>query len=233
MKFYWYLVFSTLLCACATKYPVYVGDTMVVIKTQQKGEGKHFVHLHQNEKTALKAAKIVMAQQGGSYLTLVHRGQRNIIFNLSNQRYEFDPNRIFTAAGIKKTLTEFGNYTPAAYREVKKLADTIKLLIPPGKIVAVHNNQSYSFKNYLPKNELSVQALSLNFSDPGNYRNFYLLTNRKDYERLKALNFNSILQAPHASNDGSLSIYLARRHYINVEAGYDQLRAQIKMLKCA
>jgi hypothetical protein len=41
------------------------------------------------------------------------------------------------------------------------------------------------------------------------------------------------LQAQHATDDGSLSVYLADLDYINVEAGYDQLAAQIKMLQLA
>ena len=34
-------------------------------------------------------------------------------------------------------------------------------------------------------------------------------------------------------DDGSLSVFLANRAYINVEAGYDELAMQIKMLRHA
>ena len=65
------------------------------------------------------------------------------------------------------------------------------------------------------------------------YRNFYVVTKKNDYVRLKGLNFNSIWQALNATDDGSLSVYLAKRNYVNVEAGFDQLTAQIDMLKYA
>lgn len=89
--------------AHAAQYSVNVGDSRVLIKQQSNGCGKAFVHVHQNETTALKAARAVVKARGGSVLTLVHSGGRNIVFHLRHTRYEFDPNRIYTDRGIKKT----------------------------------------------------------------------------------------------------------------------------------
>ena len=233
MGYYLLLLFAGLNSFFANNYRITLGDSTVIIQEQKRGVGRAFIHLHQNEKTALKAARIVVRNVGGSVLTLVHSGGRNIVFHLHHKRYEFDPNRIFTDVGIKKTLSEFGPYTPAAHEEVKKLADGIKKLLPKGKIIAVHNNESYSLKDYLPGQELATDARALNVHAQNHYRNFYLVTKKNDYFRLKKLKFNSVWQAPSATDDGSLSIYLASNHYINVEAGYDQLAAQINMLKHA
>ena len=227
------LFFIGLLSACTINHSVKVGDSTVVIQEQNYGKGKAFVHLHQNETTALQAAKTVIQHEGGRLLTLVHSGERNVVFHWHQTRYEFDPNRIFTDEGIKKTLSQFGPYSTGAHIEVNKLASKIKKLLPNGKIIAVHNNESYSLKNYLPGRPLAADARALNINAQHFYRNFYFLTQKNDYLRLKKLNFNSILQARHASDDGSLSVYLAQRGYINVEAGYDQLAAQIKMLQFA
>lgn len=217
----------------AGSYPIRVGNSTVVIQQEENGKGKNFIHLHQNETTALQAARAVIRKEGGMVLTLVHSGQRNIIFYIHQRRYEFDPNRIFTEVGIKKTLTQFGGYSKEAHGEVKRLANKIKSLLPKGKIIAVHNNESYSLKDYLPGHHLASDAKALNFNNQQHYRNFYLVTKSKDYNRFKHLNFNSILQAYSAVDDGSLSVYLAHRDYVNVEAGYDQLAAQIKMLQYA
>lgn len=217
---------------CAVNHKVMVGDEPVIIQ-QYKGQGKAYIHVHHNETTALKAAKAVIHKEGGSLLTLVHSGGRNIVFHLNNQRYEFDPNRIYTDKGIKKTLAQFSYYTPEAHREVKKLASKIKDLLPEGKVIAVHNNSSYSLKDYLPGHELAKDAKALHMSPDNYYRNFYLVTRLSDYLRLKLEGFNGILQKPSATDDGSLSIYLAKSEYINVEAGYDQLAQQIKMLERA
>ena len=116
------LFFIGLLSACTINHSVKVGDSTVVIQEQNYGKGKAFVHLHQNETTALQAAKTVIQHEGGRLLTLVHSGERNVVFHWHQTRYEFDPNRIFTDEGIKKTLSQFGPYSTGAHIEVNKLA---------------------------------------------------------------------------------------------------------------
>lgn len=232
-KFLLFFLVFVLQPVSASNLSLMLGDEMVIIKQQYNGEGKTFVHLHQNETTALQAAKKVISEQGGSLLTLIHSGKRNIVFHLHQKRYEFDPNRIFTATGIKKTLLNFGPYSLEAHKEVQKLALAIKKRLPTGKIIAVHNNQFYSLKDYLPGHALALEAKQLNYSDKSHPRNFYLMTQNHDFLRLTKLKFNGVLQAPLPSDDGSLSIYLSHQDYINVEAGYDQLTAQIKMLRYA
>lgn len=215
---------------------VKVGDTAVRIQMIYRGSGKGFVHLHQNETTALKAAKYVIAKQGGSILTLVHPGGgRNVVFHLHNKRYEFDPNRIFTNTGIKKALKQFGQYSLKAHQQVKKLADKIKLKLPKGKkVIAIHNNnKSYSLGEYMPGHSLASEVRNLNVYSTCQCRNFFLVTRLREFERLKKLNFNEILQIKNPKDDGSLSVFLAKKNYINVEAGYDQLAVQVKMLKYA
>lgn len=229
MKYGFLFLLVLLQTGCAINHKVMVGDERVVVK-QYPGKGKAYVHVHQNETTALKAAKVALRKQGGSLITLVHSGGRTVVFHLNNQRYEFDPNRIYTDVGIRKTLAKYSRYTPEAHHEVKKLASKIKELLPEGKVVAVHNNASYSLKDYLPGKELASDAKALYMNPSNFYRNFYLVTQLKDYLRLKVDGFNGILQKSSASDDGSLSIYLAKREYINVEAGYDELNEQIKML---
>lgn len=236
------IVMTVLLAGCVIQSPskqkmtrtvVYVGDTKVVIKQIQNGVGQSFVHVHHDETTALKAAEQVVKTEGGSVMTLVHSGQRNIVFHLHHRRYTFDPNRIYTDVGIRKTLTSLGHYSAAAHAEVRKLATQVKSLLPAGKIIAVHNNKDYSIKAYFPGQTLHRDAAALNLDPHRFYRNFYLVTRASAFNRLKSHRYNAVLQAKSATDDGSLSVYLAHRDYVNVEAGYDQLRAQIDMLKWA
>jgi hypothetical protein len=217
----------------AQAIPVKLGDSRVIIDKQQRGEGKVFVHLHQNETTALKAARRVVSKHGGTVITLQHQGGRNIVFHLQNKRYEFDPNRIFTDKGIKKTLSQYSHYSTKAHLEVNKLATAIKKILPQGRVIAVHNNRNYSLKNYLPGHELNSDAKAVNYPDKTHYRNFYLVTKEKDFQHIKKRGFNGVLQMKNASDDGSLSIYLANSDYINVESAYDAIEAQIAMLESA
>jgi hypothetical protein len=218
--------------AYSMNHIVMVGDEKVEIKHIQ-GRGKTYIHVHHNEQTALKAAQEVIKQEGGSLITLEHSGGRNIVFHLHDTRYEFDPNRIYTDVGIQKTLASLSQYSPEAHKEVRKLADKIKALLPKGKVVAVHNNSSYSLKDYLPGNPLEHDAQAIHMLPHNYYRNFYLVTKISDFLRIKSQGYNGVLQKKSATDDGSLSVYLAKRKYINVEAGYDQLIEQIKMLQHA
>ena len=121
------VLFLLLSSACATRHALRVGDTRVIIEKTQHGVGKNFIHVHQNETTALRAAKAVVAQEGGSVMTLVHSGGRNIVFHLDKKRYEFDPNRIYTDEGIKKHLP---NSEPIHDERMPKFRRLLTLLSP-------------------------------------------------------------------------------------------------------
>ncbi len=229
------IVFITSLPSFATtiNYPVSLGGTTINIQQTIFKTGKTFIHLHQNENTALLAAKKYIKEYGGSLITLKHKGTRNITFTMHRKHYEFDPNRIYTDAGIKATLNEYGNYDKPAHLEVRKLAKKISSLLPKGKIIAVHNNENYSFKNYFPGHKNAKDAALLNSEKKRFYRNFFLVTRKQEHKRLANKRFNSILQSTDAEDDGSLSILLKDRNYINIEAGYNQLKTQINMIKNA
>ncbi len=67
-------------------------------------------------------------------------------------------------------------------------------------------------------------------SDPDD---FFLTTSTQLFERLKAKNFNIILQDnEHVYNDGSLSFYYrnSNKQYINIEAQEGHLSKQAEML---
>ena len=214
---------------CTNRIPLQLGSTRVLIVREEHGAGKSFIHLHQNETTALTAAQHVIRTSGGSLMTLVHPGERTIVFSFKGTRYEFDPNRMFSDVGIKKSLKLYGPYSLDAHRIVKHLSDTVISLLPAGPIIAVHNNRDYCMRDYLPGHAMAGDAGALFLAPHTNPRNFYVLTQRQDY--IKLIHQNRVLQARDAIDDGSLSIFLAKRQYINVEAGYDQLPAQTAMLQ--
>lgn len=229
---YLYLISLTTV-AQVINYPINLGSTTIVIQKIIFNAGKNFIHLHANEKPALVAATRYIKKHGGSLITLKHQGTRNISFTLHKKHYEFDPNRIYTDSGIKKTLSTFGNYDKQAHQEVKKLAKKISTLLPKGKVIAVHNNHYYSLKNYLPGNKNAQDAALVNSERTSFFRNFFLVTKKQEHTRLVHKKFNSVLQVKNPKDDGSLSILLKDRDYINIEAGYNQLKTQLKMIKNA
>jgi len=225
------------LLGCATfgtphvkKKVCWLGDTKVVIQLENYGPGKVFVHVHANETTALEAARRIARSNGGQVVTLIHTQERDVHFHLNGRAYAFDPNRIYTRLGIQKTLKMHGCYDAKAAHVVANFAKKVLATIPAGKVVAVHNNKGYSLRDYLPHHSLALDAQKIYLRDRGNYRNFFLVTKGHDFYRFKTLGFNVVHQSRHVSDDGSLSVALARRHYVNVEAAFGELHQQMNML---
>ncbi|OGV26645.1 MAG: hypothetical protein A3F18_06630 [Legionellales bacterium RIFCSPHIGHO2_12_FULL_37_14] len=209
---------------------IHVGSRVVKLVQYSYGKGKFFIHVHESETTAKRAALAYIKRHGGKLLTLSHNKERNVSFCLDEKYYAFDPNRIFTPSGIEKTLRAQGNYSIKAEVQVQKLAKAILKRIPQhGKVIAVHNNKEYSMVDYFHK--LSKDVRAVHQDKCASMRNFYLVTQEKSFCHLKNKAFNVVWQAQHPEDDGSLSVRLRKRNYVNVEAAYDAYVTQLKMLK--
>ncbi len=212
----------------------YLGRTPVIIRHEDYGPGKVFVHVHANETTALTAARHIARRQGGHIITLVHEKKRDVTFKYHGKHYTFDPNRIYTRQGIRKTLRVHHCQNRQAEKIIAKFAKTFLSEIPAGKVVAVHNNAGYSLLDYLPKHSLAHDAEEVYYNKPyESYRNFFLVTKAPDFYRYKIMGYNVVQQAHDVTDDGSLSVALSHRTYVNVEAGFKQLTRQIRMLSVA
>lgn len=218
--------------AAVVRVPVMLGTSKVLVE-YQRGTGLTFVHVHADEKTALVAAQRVARRTGAGLLRLVHPGGRLVCFQLKGKRYLFDPNRMFSDSGIRQTLTRYSQYSPDAHRAIAHLANVFLKHLPPGKVVSVHNNRGYSMRDYFPGHPSAREAAAIHQNPNWTYRNFYFVTQREDYARMRKLGFNSVLQARTPSDDGSLSVRLSGAPYINVEAAHGQLQQQISMLENA
>ena len=108
-----------------------------------------------------------------------------------------------------------------------------KSISPPdgGLLISLHNNiREYSIDNEIP---LSTEVSIKNTNHP-HHHNFFICTNKEDYDLLKKSPFNVVLQDKQIENDdGSLSWYAYRKNirYINIETRLGHLRTQSEMLK--
>src|SRR4051794_24726096 len=103
-----------------------VGETRVSIKEQCRypcHQQVLFVNLHDNEKTSIIAAEKYLDEIGGRLINIENNGERLVNFEHGGQSYSFDPNRIYSPAGIDSTITILsGNYDVTAANEVSKFA---------------------------------------------------------------------------------------------------------------
>lgn len=204
-------------------YPYLLGDATIKIKVFHNGNGPTFVCPHDNENTASAVALEMVRLHGGVLIELSHNGERNIRFNHQGVAYTFDPNRMWTDRGIRASLQTLGQtYSEEAHQMVESFASVVKLFFKPGLIVAVHNNTdgNYALSSYTQGGDMENEASKIFINPDTDPDDFFFVTSTSLFDRLKARNFNVVLQARGASDDGSLSVYAASKGipYVNVEA---------------
>lgn len=192
---------------------------------------RRYIWLHGDEKTAEKALKEHIARYQGTAFLIRNRGR---VVRIDGLR--LDPNRVFTTEGTRKTLHKYHPEAPREKREeiVDLLKEGrksfIKELFPPesGLLVAVHNNsRGYSLDSELDgADDFSVKP-------DQDRRDFFLCTDRGDYEILSRSPFNAVLQMNGVTKyHGSLSEPMGKlgKRYVNVEVRLGRLSQQQSML---
>jgi hypothetical protein len=195
-----------------------------------------FISLHDNEITGQQVVSSYIKSHNLAFIQIENHKQRLISFAYLGRSFVFDPNRIFSETGIRLSLKFYGNYSPVAAVKVKKFASLILSQLNAAKtIIAVHNNSNgnYSINSYLKRGNLFKNALRVHILPKSDPDDFFLTTSKQLFERLKAKNFNIVLQDnQHVFNDGSLSVYYRdkNKQYINIEARKGHFSKQTEML---
>jgi len=222
-------------------YKEQIGDMTVNVRVYSKGGQRQdliFINLHHSEKTSVQAARRIADEVGGMVVDLVHPGGRLVTFKLHGKSYTFDPNRIFTDAGIEKTLRGYSRSAPpAAKMAVKQFAEALieKYVRNRRVIMAVHNNSGGFKVDLWDKNgRYEKDTAEIFKGDPKHPHNFFIVTTMEDFNLLKSYGYNVVRQNnEHATDDGSLSIFCGRHNirYINVEAQHGDELGQKSMLR--
>lgn len=221
---------------------IFCGNAAIVFhhRCADTQNGISFVHVHENETTAVQAANYMMdSLQKGCFTTWQCQQQRFVDFNLNDTQYRFDPNRIYTPAGIKATLASNGKYSPAAALQVKSIGEEFKKNYVNGfaLVVALHNNSDgggLSINSYQKGSVYAKDAKAVFVNPKQDTDDFFYTTNLSYYNFLKSKSYNVVLQNnATVRDDGSLSVFCGNQQipYLNIEAQDDHLSQQIKMLK--
>jgi hypothetical protein len=234
------LITFAFLQSCGQSFPVKteispfnVSDKYINILRHQYGDPTlHFLSLHDNEDTGVKAAFEFMRVNGGSLIELQYGKVRNIVFCGDTTELQIDPNRIFSAPGIEA----FFQHEKSAQR-ISSFADTLLRLYDfqkTGYILTLHNNtdSAFSIRSYLAGNYLEGVASEVYINHAMDPDDFILVTEPFFFEYLKNLNINAVLQSTTATDDGSLSLYAGLRKipYINVEVQHRHLEENLRLI---
>lgn len=214
-------------------------DTIHAIVHQKAPATLTMLNVHDDEDTSVEAGLTDIRQNGGRLIEFAHSGERLIVFHLGGRKYTFDPNRIFSEAGIKATLQNHSTWTPEAHAAIKSFAaEYMKHFVLDREpvIIALHNTTDcvFSIKSYLPDGKHGAASTETYVSPHRDKFDFYFVTEKRFFDYLKARDFNVTVQDnENTPDDGSLSIYFARKGipYVNIEAEMRNLSNQIEMVK--
>ncbi|MBS1510072.1 MAG: hypothetical protein JST86_04480 [Bacteroidetes bacterium] len=217
-----------------------LGDKTISFKVIQYGETIHTccINLHDNEATAVQAARDVLEMEGGLIVKIENGSKRMVSFPYKGVMYTFDPNRIFSMAGIKLTLKATGKVNPGVFAEVEKFANHLLELIPDtvSCVVALHNNTDgdYSVKSYQPGGKRTNDAKQVYANDWQDSDDIAFTTDDYIFTKMSSLGYNSILQDNvKVFKDGSLSVYYGEQNkrYINIETQFGKTNQYKEMLR--
>jgi hypothetical protein len=150
-----------------------------------------------------------------------------------------DPNRMFTDAGARKSLERWNKtQTPAQIDAALALLAKdrnafVQAVTPPkgGLLIAMHNNsEGYSINDEVPISD------KVHMPEKDAPRDFMLVTNEQDFEKIAKGPFNACLQKTVRTDDGSFSVLANSRaiRYVNIEAAlgnYEKQKAMIGFLE--
>ena len=219
-----------------------IGDTKIHAQVRQFGTNRlTLVNLHDDAQASVDAAVVVLEKQGGRLIELTHSGNRRVAFTLTGKEYSFDPNRIFSSAGVRKTVRGTGSIPDKAHAAVEQFAGEFIRhfkLDCLSAFIALHNNGNggLSIHSYEPGGDLAADTDEVFVSPEVDPDDFYFVTDKRFFTELRARKANVILQDNRIKrDDGSLSVFAGRLgiRYINVEAEPEHFDAQIRMIETA
>lgn len=222
-----------------------LGAKTCTVKYQENKKGiATLLSLHDNENTAIEAFNSLPKEISFNLFEIRQANERWLAYRTNKKDYFFDPNRIFSKPGIDSTLKKCNEGTaifPTAVTiQIKNFSDnllkTLSARNPSKYIISIHNNTNngtLSLIDYIKPNKYYKEAEDVFMAEGKDLDDFFLVTELNDFNYLKALNENVVLQSDNPNDDGSLSVYCGKNKipYINIEAEEGHKNQQMSMLE--
>jgi hypothetical protein len=220
---------------------VYVGDSRIrIVVAEVNAKGRHgfiYFHPHENEHGSAAVTRHTIREFGGRLVEIRSQGEQLVKFRFKGVTYSFDPNRMFTDAGLESSLAHFAPISQGPLDCARNLRNAVLSELGRGKtpIIAVHNNapQGISALYYQNSGMFAAQAARVVINPAQNPHDFFVVLDERLFRRLHHAGFNTVLQAPNAPDDGSLAVFCQQHHwpYVSVEAADSDMNQQQRMLE--
>lgn len=205
---------------------------------QRAGETIIFVSLHDNENTAAQAARAYLRSHGGRLVELRHGRGREVVIRRQGRLDRFDPNRMFTDAGLRRSLAYFRSYSDDNFAIASEFARQIATLIDVQAdqvIVAVHNNTpgKLTILDFRPGQlygDATQEVVVHPSADPDD---FFFTNSEEAFRGLTRQGFNAALMKAQPPDIGTLGnlVNSAGGIFVLVEAEHGHLHEQLQMLE--
>ncbi|UCD38781.1 MAG: hypothetical protein JSW54_04690, partial [Fidelibacterota bacterium] len=200
--------------------------------------GLNFVNLHDNENTSAEAAKAYIRVHGGRLIELEHGRGRTVVIRRQGVLHHFDPNRMFTEEGLKRSLDYFHNLSDENLELASDFARQVVEIIglePDRPVIAVHNNTpgKLTIHDFEPGQWYGNDTRDI-FTNPAEDPDDFFFTNSPAlFRALKSLRYNIALMKENPPDRGSLGnlVDALGGIYILVEAEHGHFQRQIAMLE--
>ena len=223
----------------ASTTTLYLGEERVWVHVHEgPTPGLTFVNIHDDEDTALEAAKLYIRDHGGRLLELRHGRGRDVVIRRNGVLDRFDPNRMFTENGLRHSLYLFGTLSDENYALAADFASTVASFIGIERdkvIIAVHNNtpDKFTINDFKPGQMYGEDTREV-FVNPAEDHDDFIFTNSPSlFKALKAEGYNAALMAADPPDRGTLGniVNSAGGIYLIVEAEHDHPTHQLSMLE--
>jgi muramoyltetrapeptide carboxypeptidase len=218
------------LASSTTHQTFVIGETPVTIEIiQSNSSGLVFFHPHEDEKASYEQSKKLVKQYGGKLVSIQQQGKRLIEVVYQQEKYTFDPNRMFTEQGIKDTLIKYSKFNSQVATDIQNFANKVVSLVIGKLVIAVHNNYNKSYNVTSYKNSDEVEYY---YQNPKQGTGEFFYTTDSDFFNFaKVAGYNAVVQSKAVKNDGSFSVYAALQgsNYVNLEVkrGSDSLEQKM------
>lgn len=222
-----------------TTYTLFLGEEKVWVDIYERtGADITLLNLHDNENTSVEAGLAFIEKYGGRLIELRHGRGREVVVRLDGVLNRFDPNRMFTDVGLRKSLEYFQNNNDEVFAIAAAFRDSVIRLFDVRKgmlVIALHNNtpSKMTIKDFRVGEWYGDDTEEVSINPQEDPDNFFVVTQAELYSALYSSGYNVALKATYPPDRGMLIDYCENKGalYVTIETEHGKRKKQEEMLE--